>query len=298
LTRQSPKAKKGNKEPSALKTLHVLHEKAWNQENIPNTSDIYKQKERSIITENRENRNQPEEGTGSGMSKFHNELVNFDEVGFKDLEVFSDTSNHNEKDSPKLSEVDKELTQDGSQEENTSDDLSKWSVKDVGLEEMEDLDGFADYVDWEKDYVPLPVNERTIDDEDYIVEDRWDQNPGVTLSTASRSKKRVYDQTEGMSPFIQDSFQQMNKSSSKEQLGLNKLATKRSRFEDTDPISRAPDQAATFCQSFETLGGANEDIEAPNIKETSPSKQNTDSDVAGVDLEWLVREYGSCVEFV
>ena len=298
MTRQTPKAKKGNIERHTSKVFNVLHETTWNQQNILNDSGSYKQPESSIITENRENRNQSREEAGGGTSNVYNHFFNLDETVFEELDEPSHLSNLNKKHSSKLEDTSKELVQGQPQEEKMSGNVAEWNDKEVELEEMEDLEGFTDYVDWDKDYVPLTENERADDNEYHTVEYQRDKHPGIAMSTASGSRKRQYDKTEGAFLFVHNSSQSPNEGTSQQHLDLMKLATKRSRLEENDPISNAPDRAAQFAQTIETSGGGSKEIETSNIEATSPGKESLELEVPEVDLEWLLREYGSCVEFV
>jgi hypothetical protein len=298
LTCQSPKGKRVNKENQALGRLHIVDDNTTNnQQNKLNTLQTSRQPKPFSLPGDRVGQNQPQNLTDVA-SKAHDDLQGLEGDGFKDLDQYSDLSNFNEIEFSTLPELDKENACDKPYEANFGSDTLQEKAVSIVTEEMEDQDGFADYVDWNDDYIACPESGRMADNEDFTFEDQGNLNQRAFPPTPSRFLQHSGDDIESSALFVRDSSEQINEINESTLDNSFTLTNNHSKLEEGDSKLKSPHGATQFSENSGSGMEVTQDIKKFTIESNSPAKQNPDTEAADVDLEWLLKEYGTCVEFI
>jgi hypothetical protein len=293
---QSPKASRIQKPAPALKALQALQEKAQGQQNRPcasgykryngdNAQPIYVSDHVDVDFEDTES---AEDNLPSPNQK----APFLDNNDFKDVDDLSDL--------PILSEIDsKEVILPGLQ--GTGIGLMQEQFSYPGTKELDatniqhdngmdmDLDDFTKFVDWDDDYVdhnptaPHRGGERSIEDDI------------TTHPEDIESRKRAFNHSESSSIFVHDAAEAFNRGNN---VSSSNKRPRREAAIETEPLKEIPQAPLVPSNEFNSPETGFNQNGIPKNNEDTKNDTNPDAEVTGADIEWLLREFGTCVEFV
>jgi hypothetical protein len=295
LSHPSPKANRIQNPTSALKALQALQEKAQVQRNRPNDSTHNMQKAvefHPIFSSDDEHIDDSDIENAHENHNLHLEEAPYlDGDEFKDVDELSDLPNLSDVESmlPNISRNDLNPAQSHPLSP-TTDELAMKPTQQSHSMEV-DHEDFTKYVDWDDYYINYSPSGPLGDTEKRAVERI---TPGTGLEGMG-SRKRTVDNSKDSPLFVHDSAETFNRGHSV------MLAKKRPRCEkgtDTQPlkeISQAP-LVTSYDSRLPEMGSNSKGLEEST--ESPKNDADPESEVTGVDIEWLLREFGTCVEFV
>lgn len=285
LSNSPPKPKKLSRAP-ALRALQALHDKAQTHQPSTSTLDpVYPQlnSELPFLAE-LGNDNEPTGPLSRPALTSQQTFSQFDGDGFKKLAEFSDLSSLEEVNDADVFDIGN-LEEDYFQEKTANGDTQP--LDDDANQALED--DFGAFVDWDDDFVQVPEVQQPAEEEKGKIESQTTQNVSKHFSNTPVFKKRPFLETESSTMFLN---RPDNDSSTQRPMKRPKLA------ELSVPLRRSGAANASVCVSGAAATGMATNKKIMDAENMNNSEGQTGTSSDADDLAFLLREFGTCVEFV